>query len=81
MSEYSYFLYSKLVTVMANVMVLAATVLGMYQASQRPEEGLSVFCSWFFSALPIILILAWAGHKYLRSRYHGPLETEPLGDA
>lgn len=62
-------LYSSLMRVAANVLMLAALCLGMYQAGQHPEATLLVFSQWFFG----ITVPAWAaviyGNKLLRRAF------------
>lgn len=72
MSEYKFDLYSKIVSVCANVLVLGAVTLSMYMASFQPETHLSAFCTWFFSLLLPILLLSWWVKRSLRQRYEGP---------
>ncbi|MEG2173565.1 MAG: hypothetical protein RRY29_09960 [Desulfovibrionaceae bacterium] len=69
MSEYSFDLYSKIVSICANLLVLGAVTLAMYMASLQPETHLSVFCAWFFGLLLPILAGAWLCKRILRQRY------------
>ena len=45
----------------ANVIMLAAVCVAMYQSFLHPAEALSVFCQWFFG----ITILTWIGARQL----------------
>lgn len=74
MSDYKLDLYSKIVSISANVLVLGAVTLSMYMASFQPETHLSAFCSWFFALLVPILGAAWLAKRSLRSRFDGPVE-------
>lgn len=69
MSEYKVDLYSKIIAICANVLVLGAVTLSMYMASFQPETHLSAFCSWFFSLLLPILGAAWLARRKLRSHF------------
>lgn len=69
MSEYTLDLYSKIISVFANVLVLSAVTLSMYMASFQPETHLSAFCAWFFSLLLPILAGAYLCKRVLRRRF------------
>lgn len=66
MNEYKFDIYSKLVSICANVLVLGAVTLSMYLASFQPDTHLSAFCSWFFAMLVPILGGAWLSKRALR---------------
>lgn len=73
MSEYTLDLYSKIISICANVLVLGAVTLSMYMASFQPETHLSAFCTWFFSLLLPILGGAYLCKRALRRRFEqGP---------
>lgn len=59
MNAFKVEMYRRAIQVLANVLVLAAVTFGMYQASQSPENMLSVFSKYFFPLLAGILALAW----------------------
>lgn len=69
MNAYKLDLYSKLISIIANVLVLGAVTVSMYMASFSPETHLSAFCTWFFSLLVPILGAAWYAKRMLRQRY------------
>lgn len=71
MNAYKLDLYSKLLSIAANMLVLGAVTLSMYMASFSPETHLSAFCTWFFSLLVPILGAAWYAKRTLRHRYDG----------
>ena len=66
MNAYNVELARRGIQIFANVLVLAAVAVGMYQASFFPDETLSVFCKWFFSLLAGILLLTWLAVRLLR---------------
>ena len=66
MTAYRLEIWRRSIKVLANVLVLAAVAVGMYQASFQPDEMLSVFCSWFFSLLLAILAATWLAFRLLR---------------
>ena len=76
MNAYKLAFYSGLVRIMANVLMLGAVALGMYQASLQPEAALSVFSSWLFGLLVPIWGGAWIMHRQLR-RWYPTLEEGP----
>lgn len=78
MNEYTYDLYSKMLSIAANVLVLGAVTLSMYMASFQPETHLSAFCSWFFPLLVAIVGLAWGAKKMLRKAYDESPHARPL---
>lgn len=69
MNAYKLAFYSGMVRIAANVLMLGAVALGMYQASLQPEAMLSVFSSWLFSLLVPIWGGAWLVNRQLRRRY------------
>lgn len=77
MSEYKFDLYSKLISICANVLVLGAVTLSMYMASFQPETHLSAFCSWFFALLAPILGAAWLAKRTLRRHFEESGLEEP----
>ena len=74
MNAYKLELYGKMVNLGANLMVLAAVALGMYQASFAPDAFLSVFSQWFFAQLLAVLALTWLAHRTLRRCF--PVEAQ-----
>lgn len=76
MNEYKFDLYSKIISICANVLVLGAVTLSMFMASFQPETHLSAFCSWFFALLVPILGAAWLCKKMLRKKF-GDFDTAP----
>lgn len=76
MNEYKFDLYSKIISICANVLVLGAVTLSMFMASFQPETHLSAFCSWFFALLVPILGAAWLGKKVLRKKF-GDFDNAP----
>ncbi|MDD6182011.1 MAG: hypothetical protein ACI33N_04075 [Desulfovibrionaceae bacterium] len=67
-------LYSSLIRIAANLIMLGAVCLGMYQAGQHPEASFLVFCQWFFA----VTIPTWTGAFMLlrRLRRRFPLEWD-----
>ena len=56
-SSYKRSLYSSIVRIVANVVMIGAVFLGMYMASRLPMSSMSTFCLWFFG----ISIPVWMG--------------------
>lgn len=56
-SSYKRSLYSSIVRIAANMLMIAAVFLGMYKASLSPMSSMSTFCLWFFG----ITIPVWMG--------------------
>lgn len=56
-SSYKRSLYSSIVRIVANVVMIGAVFLGMYMASRSPMSSMSTFCLWFFG----ISIPVWMG--------------------
>lgn len=76
MNSYRQSLYVSLIRIAANVLMLGAVFLAMYQASHTLGASELVFCVWFFGmAVPL-----WAGAfwltKQVRRRY--PAEFQSL---
>lgn len=71
MNEYTFDVYSKILSISANLLVLGAVTLSMYMASFQPETHLSAFCSWFFPLLLAIVGLTWGAKRVLRKAYEG----------
>lgn len=69
MNAYKLAFYSGMVRIAANILMLGAVALGMYQASLQPEAALSVFSSWLFGLLVPIWGGAWLINRQLRKRY------------
>ena len=67
-------LYSALLRIGANVIMLGAVCLGMYQAGLHPEASFIVFCQWFFA----VTVPVWTGVFMLlrRLRRLFPLEQD-----
>ena len=67
---YRYGLYSSMVRIIANILMVAAVFLGMFQASRTdalPSEA--VFCFWFFGMTIPVWIGALYTDKRLRRHY------------
>ena len=58
-SSYKRSLYSSIVRIVANVVMIGAVFLGMYMASRLPMSSMSTFCLWFFG----ISIPVWMGRS------------------
>lgn len=69
MNAYKLAFYSGMVRVAANVLMLGAVALGMYQASLQPDQSLSVFSAWLFGLLVPIWGMVWGLTRWLRRRY------------
>lgn len=77
MNSYKQSLYSVLLRVMANLLMVGAVFLAMYRAARGPSSEIT-FCLWFFG----ITVPLWAGALYLdrmiKRRF--PAEQESLID-
>lgn len=56
MNSYRQSLYSGIIRVAANALMVAAVFLGMYQSSRSGGASELVFCAWFFG----VTVPAWA---------------------
>lgn len=79
MNSYRQSLYTALVRIAANVIMLAAIFIAMYQASRWPGwPSEAVFCLVFFG----ITIPVWIGaiflNKYIRRRWPAALQSMVL---
>lgn len=73
MTAYRLEIWRRIIKVGANVLVLTAVAVGMYQASFQPDEMLSVFSKWFFAQLVVILGATWLAFRILQKRF--PLDA------
>lgn len=78
-SSYKRSLYSSIVRIVANVVMIGAVFLGMYMASRSPMSSMSTFCLWFFG----ISIPVWMGAFALiaRSVRSTPMKAPPTSNA
>ncbi|QCC85152.1 hypothetical protein DDIC_04500 [Desulfovibrio desulfuricans] len=76
MNSYRQTLYSGIIRVAANAIMVAAVFVGMYQSARSAGASELVFCAWFFG----ITVPAWAGAFWLtrlvRRKY--PAEFQSL---
>jgi hypothetical protein len=73
-NSYKRDIYSITIRIAANICMIAALCLGMYQAGQHPDSSLLVFCQFFFPPTVLAWGLAIAATRALRRRY--PLEAD-----
>ena len=76
MNSYRQTLYSSIIRVAANVIMVAAVFVGMYQSAHSAGDSELVFCAWFFG----ITVPVWAGAFWLtrRVRQKYPAEFQSL---
>ena len=76
MNSYKRSLYVSMTRIVANLLMLAAVFLAMYQAGHSPSSSLSTFCLWFF----VITIPLWTGALFLTCHIarRFPAEQESL---
>jgi len=76
MNSYRQTLYSGIIRVAANAIMVAAVFVGMYQSARSAGASELVFCAWFFG----ITVPTWAGAFWLtrqvRRKY--PAEFQSL---
>ncbi|WP_165067045.1 hypothetical protein [Desulfovibrio sp. ZJ200] len=77
MNSYKQSLYSALIRVMANLLMVGAVFLAMYQAARGASSEIT-FCLWFFG----ITVPLWASAFYLNRviKRRFPAEQESLID-
>ena len=61
MNSYRQTLYTSMIRIAANAVMIAAVFVGMYQSAHSAEASELVFCAWFFG----ITVPAWAGAFWL----------------
>ncbi|MGE9985842.1 hypothetical protein [Desulfovibrio sp. SGI.169] len=78
MNSYKRSLYVSVTRIIANLLMLGAVFLAMYQAGHSPASSLSTFCLWFFG----ITIPLWIGALFLTRQIarRFPAEQESLVD-
>ena len=76
MNSYRQTLYSSIIRVAANAIMVAAVFVGMYQSARSAGASELVFCAWFFG----ITVPTWAGAFWLtkRVRQWYPAEFQSL---
>lgn len=68
MSEYTFFLFHKLLVAGVNLLVLAALFVAMYRASLYPDDFTPTFFSTLFSLLLPTFVFGLAGKRFLSKR-------------
>lgn len=68
MSEYHLELRRKLLVLGMNMLVLIAVTIGMYRASQAPDEFTPVFFKTFFTLFVPTLVVGWFGKRRLMAQ-------------
>ena len=76
MSGYKESLLVGTIRILANLFMLGALFLAMYQASHTIGGGMLQFCGWFFGITVPIWILAWYLIKIVRA--HGSSREESI---
>lgn len=69
MSAFKRELWQRAIQITANILVLAALCLGMYMASQNPDEMLAECSRWFFPLLGGILLCVWVASRIVRHHF------------
>ena len=64
MNSYRQTLYSGIIRVAANAIMVAAVFVGMYQSAHSSGASELVFCAWFFG----ITVPTWAGAFWLTKK-------------
>lgn len=65
MSEYRFSLLHILLTIGMNLLVLASVFVGMYRASQAPDDFVFTFFSTILLLIPLSLALGLGGRRIL----------------
>ena len=78
MNSYRQTLYTSIIRITANALMVAAVFVSMYQSSRSPESSELMFCAWFFG----ISVPIWTGAFWLtrRVREWFPAEQQSLVD-
>lgn len=77
MNSYKQSLYGGIIRVCANLIMIGAVFLAMFQATRWPGwPSEAVFCLIFFGITVPVWILAWQANKWLRRRW--PAENRSL---
>ena len=63
MNSYKQHLYISCIRIVANVLMVAAVFVAMYQSSSSFDAAELTFCAWFFG----ITVPLWGGHSGLRA--------------
>ena len=74
MNSYKESLLVGLIRIMANVLMIGALFLAMYNAAHSYGSGILIFCAWFFGLTIPMWILAWYLIKWVRK--HGQATAE-----
>lgn len=73
MSEYRFSLLHSLVTVGMNLLLLASVFVGMYRASQTPDEFVLTFFKTVLVLVPLSIVLG-LGCRRLLNRHRPPAQ-------
>ena len=72
MNSYRQTIYSGIIRVAANAIMVAAIFVGMYQSAHTAGASELVFCAWFFG----ITVPTWAGAFWLTKRVRNRFPAE-----
>lgn len=76
MNAYKQSIYSAIIRVSANILMVAAVFVAMYQASRWPGwPSEAVFCIVFFSITIPAWLAAWQLIRWTRRRWPGPAQS------
>lgn len=76
MNSYKQSLYCGIVRVLANLIMVGAIFLAMYQAARWPGwPSEAVFCLFFFGVTAPAWIMAWAVTRWIRRRWPASMQT------
>lgn len=76
MNSYHQTLYAGAVKVMANVIMIAAVFIAMYQSARSVASSELVFCAWFFGITVPVWAVAFRTVRSIRRRF--PAEFQSL---
>lgn len=76
MNSYKQSLYSGMARIMANLLMVGAIFLAMYQAGRWPGwSSEAVFCLVFFGVTIPVWIGTWSLIKWIRKRWPAPFQS------
>ena len=78
MNSYQESLLVGLIRILANVFMIGALFLAMYQATHSYGSGVLLFCAWFFGVTIPVWVLAWYLIKRVRKNSAANFESYVL---
>lgn len=67
MNSYKQSLYSGIIRITANLLMIGAVFLAMYMAAHTPGGSVMTFCGWFFGvSIPVWMLAGWLTRRIRR---------------